>query len=197
MATRWSIAVAFACAVAGGCGSQDLGSDPQWGQGFSARPADPGNPDAPTSVEQACMQFGGAPYAYPSLEDLQARLARRWVGCGDNPGPSGPISTNFWPQGFTGVQLDPAGTWQALRRASDGSVEPATVGNASGTYVVTRYPGDPVRYAGSFIVYLLPGDSTDMDSGEQWQGDLEESPEMLVVTSAHTGDSFRFSSAAP
>jgi hypothetical protein len=187
------LAVAIALALALACGSHpDLGSDPQWGQGFSTRLADAGNPDDPSSVQQACALFGGPPYPYTSIDDLKAKLSRRWVGCGDNPAPAG----DFWPAGFTGVQLDPAGTWQALVRAGDGSVQQATAGNAAGTYEVVRYPVGPSdRYGALFILYLLPAGVTDMYAGEQWEGEIEESPEILFVTSSTTSDAFRFSSA--
>ncbi len=195
--TKGTLAGAFAsAALALGCGSHpDLGSDPQWGEGFSTRAADAGNPDAPSSVAQACALFGGEPYDYASLDDLHAKLARRWVGCGDNSVDNG----GFWPPGFTGIQLDDAGTWQALVRETDGSVVQATVGNAAGTYQVIRYPDDSAQYAAFFILYLLPPGSTDLNSGEheQWEGNLEESPEILFVESSNTADSYRFSSALP
>ena len=191
--TKRTITAAFAGALALGCGShQDLGSDPQWGEGFSTRLADAGNPDAPTSVAQACAFFGGEPYVYPSLDELQARLSRRWVGCANYAGDTG-----FWPAGFTGVQLDADGTWQALVRASDGSVQPATEGNATGTYDVTLYMPGSAQYAPMFVMHFLPVGGTDPFASEQWEGNIEESPEILFVVSSNTADSYRFSSALP
>jgi hypothetical protein len=191
-------AAACAGALALGCGSHpDLGSDPQWGVGFSTRLTDAGNVDAPSSVGQACAQFGGAPYDYPSIDDLQAKLSRRWVGCDDNPVDL----DNFWPSGFVGVQLDPAGTWQALVSEADGSVQPATAGNADGTYVLVRYADDSAQYAQMFELYFLPSGSPfpgdPVHAAVQWQGWLEQSPDVLEVVSAHTASQYRFSSASP
>ena len=189
--------VGLAAALAFGCGSHpDLGSDPQWGQGFSARSSDPGDPEEPTSAGQACAMFGGEPFLYPSIDALQARLARRWTGCGDNPAASG----GFWPQGFAGIQLDGAGGWQALVRAADGSSEAATAGNAAGTYQVMRLSSDSGEYAPVFILQFQPTGAASPDMGgahEQWECNLEDAPEILAVTSSTTTDGFRFSSAGP
>lgn len=197
------IASVCACALALGCGSPDppgsasdtnQAGDPQWGQGFATRLSDGGNPDAPSSVAQACALFGGEPYNYPSIEEVKTRLtSARWVGCADNS-----QNTNgFWPAGFTGIQFDSADAWRALVRAADGSIEPATLGNAAGTYEVDPYPLRSAQYAAVFIVHLLPVGTTDTGLGEQWQGYFEDSPEILFVESSDGPDAYRFSSAPP
>ena len=193
----------FACAIAVGCGSSDppgsasdtnQSGDPQWGQGFSTRLSDAGTPDAPASVAQACAQFGGEPWNYPAIDDVKARLAsRRWVGCGDNA----PDTNHFWPAGFAGIVFDPNGSWQALIRAGDGSIQPATGGNATGTFQVETYAIDTPQYAAMFVMHLIPTGVTDPRGFEQWQGYFEDPPEILSVESSTSSDAYRFSSAPP
>jgi hypothetical protein len=158
---------------------------------------DAGNPDAPSSVAQACVDFGGAPYDYSSVDDLLAKLSKRWVGCGDNPVPP---AGGIWPSGFVGVRFDPGGTWQALVRMPDGSVQPAVGAPSSGTFHVARYPGDAAADAPIFVLYFFVGNAavqSNDDADDQWEGNLEESPEILHMVASHTGQDFRFSSAAP
>jgi hypothetical protein len=198
LSRKTNLAGAFACVLALSCGSHedsgsDLGSDPEWGTGFSTRVSDAGDPDAPSSVQQACALFGGPPYLYPSIDALQSKLARRWVGCGDNPARA----ASFWPAGFDGIQFDGVGGWVALVRAADGTIAPASAGNAAGTYDVMPFPDDDSgQYAASFIMHVAPP-GTDSASFEQWEGNIEESPDILFVESSTTSDAFRFSSAPP
>ncbi len=186
-----------------GCGPSDppgsasdtnTAGDPQWGEGFSTRLSDAGNPDAPASVAQACAQFGGAPWNYPSIDDVTARLAsRRWVGCPDNS----PDTNDFWPAGFAGIVFDPNGSWQALIRAGDGSIQPATQGNATGTFQVDSYPIETAQDAAIFVMHFTPTGVREPAGAEQWQGYFEDSPEILSVESSTSSDAYRFSSAPP
>jgi hypothetical protein len=198
-ARSWACAAACALAIGCGSGSDPPGSasgtnqsgDPQWGQGFGTRLADGGDPDAPSSVAQACALFGGDPWGYPSIDAVQTRLAsQRWIGCSDNS-----QNTNgFWPAGFTGILFGTDGTWQALVRASDRSIRPS---GATGTFTVDRYPNDTAQYVGMFVVHLMPSGITDPGRAEQWQGYFEDSPEILFVESSTSSDVYRFSSAPP
>src|SRR5262249_4871355 len=148
-------AVICASVLVGGCGSADppgsasdtnQAGDPMWGQGFSTRSSDGGDPDAPSSVTQACALFGGEPWDYASIDDVNVRLSsRRWLGCADNS-KDAIDAGGFWPAGFTGIVFGGDGTWQALVRAPDGSIAPATTGNTTGTYEVAPYMDTP-QYA--------------------------------------------------
>ncbi len=189
-----------ACALAFGCGSSDppdsasdtnQSGDPQWGEGFATRSSDGGDPDAPSSVAQACALFGGPPWDFASIADVKQRLtSRTWIGCGDDS-----LNTNgFWPAGFV---FTPDGRWQALVRASDGSMGPATEGHAAGTYEVDDYAIDMPQYAAMFILHFLPDGAANEAQGEQWEGYFEDSPEILYVDSSTGTDAYRFSSAPP
>jgi hypothetical protein len=192
---RWAWAASCA-ALTTGChvSREDRPVDREWGQGFSTRLLDAGNPDAPVSATQACNQFGGAPYVYTSVGDLMAHLAGRWVACGDS---SGPETWSFWPPGFAGVDLGAGGTWRTLLRAADGTLQDDTDPEAQGTFAIVDLSSD--SWVGQPLFALRFLTSADPDAAgpaQQWEGWLEESPDILFVH-GNGGDTYRLSSATP
>jgi hypothetical protein len=201
-----SVARLFVCATLGafaiGCGSRkggpDLGSDPQWGDGFSARLVDAGDPQSPGSAAVACSLFEGPPYAYASIADLTDHLIdKQWTGCRDNTAVD---AGELFPVGFAALTFDGAGNWQAFVQAPNGAFELATGAHSQGTYTLREYAPNNTQYAGMFILTLKPPGAGSVPNADwlQFQGMLLESPEILSFYSSNVASAYyRFSPLPP